>query len=476
MNMAYVKLIDDAENPLFAENDGRSHQEFVRGVAMMRIQNVDHNFDPDYREYSYKKILALIKDSSEGTEINIRGVGEWSPEYLTLLVQITKNCNRLQTCDLVGDLAFGCLAGALIQQDNLRELNVESHSNALPMSSSQAKLLFAGVASSPSLEKFQLCSSFADNEVAGHYLIEAIQQNLHLRSLDLSVTSANHTGFLNFFQTAVLQTRVRHLRVRDNEDMPWTVTFQRLAKLLCHEDCALESLDLGLIHVDQTQFSDLSQRNEQQAIVPNMSVNSLILEPTTLSGSRLGDTLRLFGSLVKLSLWNRRITCLDPLYPLLIGDSLTLQSMILGGLGRGMAEHVALLFCKLPLMTCLRELDISCTSFCFESSWWMTILELTLWQNKSLECFYFEDIQESEFDSKLSVPLSLNRGGRRAMEIGSREELPENLWPLILERASRIHYYDFCSTMEEADLESTRVDVVYWLLKEQMLGRYPSMS
>mmetsp|Transcript_24348 Transcript_24348/g.59608 ORF Transcript_24348/g.59608 Transcript_24348/m.59608 type:complete len:471 (-) Transcript_24348:394-1806(-) len=470
--MPFVKLIDDADNAIFADDDGSNHRLPV-GVSLIEIRNEDHNSDPNCRRYDYETILELIEQSPNKSEICVNGIGEWSPEYLALLAQIMKHCDKLYVSGLSGDLAYGCFAGALIHHDGLRELTIDFCAGTPPMSSNQAKLVFAGVASSSSLEKLELLGRFADNEAASRSLIEAIQKNSSLKSLDLFVTSNNHAGFV---KTALLETRIQHLRVGDFAEMPWEIPLDELAELLCREDCVLESLSLGGQEPIPPSGSLHGNGNEQLAIKQNTSVTSLTLDCTT--GARLGDTLGVFKSLVKLDLWYKTtsISGLDPLYPLLIGDNLTLESLILGGLSPAMAEHVAILFCKLPLMTCLRELDIYSTSFRFESSWWMTILGLTLWQNKSLECFYFENIKELEFDSRLRVPLSLNRGGRRAMEVGSPKELPENLWPLILERASQIHYYDFGGTLGEPKLESTRVDVVYWLLKEKVLGRYPSMS
>lgn len=469
--MAFVKFIDEDENPLFAD-DVVGRYRLPVGVSLIQIKNDDHNTDPNYRRYDYEIILGLVEQSSQKSEISVGGIGEWSSEYLALLVLIINHCDKLHVCGLFGDVAYGCFAGALIQHDGLRELKIDICSSTPPMSSLQAKVVFEGVASSSSLEKFQLHGRFADSQAASLSLIEAMKKNRNLRSLDLLVTSDDQTAF---FKAALLETRIQHLGIGDFEERPWEVPFDTLAELLCREDCALESLDVSGLEATPPSASSYGK----PAIAQNTSVKSLTLEPTSLSRVRLIDTLGLFKSLVKLDLWNNNTTSisgLDPLYPLLIGENLTLQSLILGGLSPAMAEHVAILFCQLPLMTCLRELDISSTFFRFEPSWWITILELTLWKNKSLECFYFEGIEEAEFDAKLSLPLSLNRGGRRAMEIGPRKPLQENLWPLILQRASRIHYYDFCSTLEEPDLESTRVDVVYWLLKEKVLGRYPSMS
>jgi hypothetical protein len=80
-----------------------------------------------------------------------------------------------------------------------------------------------------------------------------------------------------------------------------------------------------------------------------------------------------------------------------------------------------------------------------------------------------EDETFAEFYCKISLVLSLNRGGRRYLQNKPSEQpLPNNLWPLVLERAMGTDYVSDYDRSKYPKLQSLEVDVVYWLLREKL--------
>ena len=199
-----------------------------------------------------------------------------------------------------------------------------------------------------------------------------------------------------------------------------------------------------------------------------------------LDSPRIMETVTLLHSLVSLDLRGNSIATLSPLEPLLIGKKLTLQGLNLDENRIEEEEAVAFLR-KLPQMTCLRHISMSSNPFCWTRSY-MEVLADVVWRNKSLEDIRFEvnDLcpELAAMYSQISVPLSLNRGGRRSlMEVESSSTtgaLPANLWPLVLQRANRISYYHYGDEWQKPSWESTQPDVVYWLVQKKILGEWLS--
>ena len=110
----------------------------------------------------------------------------------------------------------------------------------------------------------------------------------------------------------------------------------------------------------------------------------------------------------------------------------------------------------------------------------MDVLADVVWQSKSLEGIRFEanDVcpQLAALYSQISVPLSWNRAGRGALEVGQQSDkmLPANLWPNVLQRAANISYYNHGDDWKSPSMKSAQAEVVYWLLKKKLLGEWIS--
>jgi len=124
----------------------------------------------------------------------------------------------------------------------------------------------------------------------------------------------------------------------------------------------------------------------------------------------------------------------------------------------------------------LRHMTLAGNPFVEESESWMDVFSDAVWKNKSLECTSWCHVRQerqgvSAIAAIANVPLSLNRGGRRALDLESSKPLPNGLWSHVLGRATRLSYYDADDPWRRGpSLHSTRADVVFWLLKEKMAG------
>ena len=150
--------------------------------------------------------------------------------------------------------------------------------------------------------------------------------------------------------------------------------------------------------------------------------------------------------------------------------------------GDGIADDEWLAFCQMiPSMKSLKSLRISHNVFKSFSQSQTRVLSEALKQNTSLEhChvflgFWKEDWVREDRDqsiSKMSLPLCFNRAGRRSISnLAMGQSLKPELWPLVLERAAKLEYYDVTDTWGNPGLSSRKPDAVYWLLQELFFPR-----
>mmetsp|Transcript_32212 Transcript_32212/g.78278 ORF Transcript_32212/g.78278 Transcript_32212/m.78278 type:complete len:482 (-) Transcript_32212:55-1500(-) len=432
-------------------------------------------FENDFERYRSSEVSSsvltkLLKGSSKKFgSIEIRGSLMVSPENLALLTAIFSNTDRLSIADgFSRDLAFGCLSSGLLQRDGPKYLEFTTWDNEV--TTYQAKLLCEGVASSSCLEKLFLNGiDFEDDYEACCALLDALHRNRSLKRLTLRLQSfGSELMFQRLFQTAVLDTQLCSLdiffRYNDHFDPFRRLSSNVLANIMGQSECRLESLTLKGVKI-------LPARADQLTATTNTLVKKASLHGTALDSTLL-EIVAPFQALISIDLRDNNISDLSPLDPLLIGSSLTLQNLNLVE-NKISAKNAIDFFRKLPRMTCIRSISLHSNPF-LDSNTWMDALTNGIWQNKSLECFSFFPEERKDYFAKLSVPLSLNRGWRRAIAAGSAngsKDLPLNLWPLIVERAMKASY-DECRVVSYLFPQSTATDVVFWLLRDQMVSEH----
>lgn len=489
----YVHFLDAAGEFLEPNDTDSGIPEGVVSLEILGRRLFDNDDENVCNGYSYdsKIFLEMLKKTpSKMKKITLDFIeANMDPEYLELLVSTFNKADSLTLVDLVGSAGYSCLKSCFLQRNGPRELQFDPIKR---VSTSHARLLFEGLASSSTIESFVLSPSgnlvFVDAEEAGRAFVSALQQNRSLKHIQFHYDHfqtvlqwPRSQTFPEIFKAAVLDTKVRSLDIRQATQFGQArLDFEIFLETLCRSDCSLEELRMSAVAFwppeDDAPMHDSSSL-PQEISTPNTSLRIVCMNETGLDSPRIMETVGLMKSIVSLDLRGNSISTLDPLESLLIGDNLTLQCLKLDENRIEEAEAVAFLR-KLPQMTCLKHMSMSSNPF-FWSRSYMDILAIVVWQNKSLEGIRFEanDVcpQLEALYSQISVPLSWNRGGRRTLDSSpSDESLPANLWPKVLQRATRISYYNYDDEWQSPSSENTKVDVVYWFLKKKLLGEWIS--
>ncbi|CAJ1945262.1 unnamed protein product [Cylindrotheca closterium] len=461
-------------------------------ILCRRFFDRNENYYINGFSYDCQVFLNILKDHTKRMQNITLDLIEatMGPEYLALLIATFNKTNSLTLVDLMGDAGYTCLKSCFLQQDGPREIQFYPVKR---ISIDHARLLFEGLALSSTIESFVLSPPsgnliFVDPDDAGHAFVAALGQNRSLKHIQLHSDHFQAVlrwqTFPEIFKTAILDTKVQSMDVRQASLVGQArISFETFQETLCQRDCSLEKLRMTAVAFwppdDDVLMDDNDDAASEDSIIPNTSIKEFSLNEIGLDSPRIMETVSLLHSLVSLDLRGNSISTLSPLDPLLIGEYLTLQCLNLDENWIGEAEAVGFLR-KLPQMTCLRHLSMSSNPFCWTRSY-MEVLADVVWRNKSLEDIRFEvnDLcpELAAMYSQISVPLSWNRGGRRALmqvESSSTGTLPPNLWPMVLERATRICYYEYGDEWHKPSWESTQPDVVYWLLQKKILGEWLS--
>jgi len=401
-----------------------------------------------------------------------------SPEYLALLISAFNKADILELLSFGGDAAYSCLLACLLQSDGPRELEFRCRD---AISLYQANLLFKGIALSTSVETLKLYGDFDEPENLGKALADSmLGENRSLKRLELSmdVLETNVQGIL---RNVILETQVQSLTIIEEDDFDCDdFPFNILRDILGSEDCSLGHLHL--LRVAPSSRPVEMNDDDLNTTLMNSSVKGCSVDlRDELDCSRIMETIGLFQSIETLCLKSNGITDLSHLDPLLMGDNATLKSLVLSADDFEETDVIDF-FRKLPEMKCLRHVFFLENPFIDDSHSWKDVAVDAIRRNKSLECFEGGHFVDENFIDETKVALSLNRGGRRALEVESSSVLPANLWPRVLERAANIVYCDYSTIYEEEEelcceglkslpVESTRVDVVFWLLREKMVGQ-----
>mmetsp|Transcript_42249 Transcript_42249/g.102099 ORF Transcript_42249/g.102099 Transcript_42249/m.102099 type:complete len:492 (+) Transcript_42249:42-1517(+) len=471
-----------------APTDGNSIPDGVTFVTIQSQRNDTYGF----LEYDCSTFVDILKKHSMKIPIiYLKEFDELCPEYLALLVTCfgkAEECLCL-TDGLVGDAGYSCLMSCFLQQDGPTELEFHARNN--DFSTSQAQLFFGGIGYSSTLKKLTLITEeegggpFADEEV-GRALVDALRRN---RSLELLLIGDYmfHENTSNEIMPRVFEVAIMETQVRDLDIEQCSIPYDTMVEVLCREDCSLEKLSTSSVEYlpqSASQFANTDGENMPK----NSSVKKCAMQYAGLESPRVMDAVSLFTSLVDLDLSYNQIKDLSPFDPLLLGDNLTLRRLVLSANRIGDNEAVVF-FRKIPDMKYLRVLEMDdnpfIKRFCDRRGLrgeednseplWLNVLADISWRNKSLDeiklrsphWYYDPDIW-----SKVCFPLWLNRGGRRDLEPkdpSSNTPIGENLWPLVLQRAGKISYYNPGSHWKpEFDMGKPELNVVYWLLREKV--------
>ena len=244
--------------------------------------------------------------------------------------------------------------------------------------------------------------------------------------------------------------------------------WRNVSQILSSNDCELEYLYLE----DLNMATNDSDDNPYEV---NTSVKEVELPRMNLQDADLTSICSIFKSATKLNLeCNRSFQNLAPLDSLLIGNNLKLQHLSLSNCGID-ENSIVDFFRKLPQMTCIRRIDLRHNPFISFREWTDLLLNMVQ-QNASLELISFDDANGDRraFYSRLDLAFGTNRSWRRYMENDSAEHtaksLPSKLWPLVLERATRISY---SSCMYGSRPAILKADIVFWLVKDRMAAELP---
>lgn len=373
-------------------------------------------------------------------------------------------------------------------------------------------------------------------------LNETFEQNRTLKHFEVDLTQVSNNLVILLVGTCVRATGIEHLSLTSKWN--FSKLYGGFLKYLCFNACTLRSLALQ-VEAEEDVMDIVNIRScgrRRNVSVKKLSIDNCYnigsnelsilisvfrcLESLQLSWIRenafsetLGNLLQ-YGtlhSLVSLNLKvDGKIDDLGPLDPLLIGEDLCLEELILNQVritNRGLTAFLE----KLVHMRCLRrlliEIDIfhpsnpsrgltAPTSFHIYDApevthsfsersiceWkgcnpLMELLSTIFQRNHSLECFQ-NDRDGSlpyEYRTFLYLPLSWNKGGRK--HLMSRSEtacIQSALWPRILQRAMCQTYNSDFTNWEEVSpwvdrshtIYSHQIDVVYWLIRHHLVNNY----
>ncbi|CAJ1966502.1 unnamed protein product [Cylindrotheca closterium] len=416
----------------------------------------------------------LLSQPRKLDKITIRERAILPPANLVFLAATFNktNCLMLQQC-LCHPAEIGCLVAGLTQADGPRELHLNLLLDDIP--NHLFLMVLQAISFSPSLEKLDLIANndmTEDNLAAG--LIGAITTNRSLNALILGLRWGHPSQQImqHVFRAAARTGRVKNLSI-------WyasvfgprqSLDHEAFMEALCHQECKIEMLRLMYIDLVREPNS-LQMPHDSNATTNNTSLKDISIVSGRLDCSQASAIVRRFSSLRSVELRRNDLQTISMFNDLLVQNQL--QSLVLENSQVNEADVKSFLM-KLPATRSLRNLHLLGNNFPTSKSC-VELLENCITRNTSLERMTKCEVRDCDEDWKeyykrsFSVPLSLNRAGRRHLQNDAGAELPANLWPLILQRAGKISYYGAFDQWQRPTMTSTRADAVYWLLTERIL-------
>eukprot|EP00526_Cylindrotheca_closterium_P011964 CAMPEP_0113626148 /NCGR_PEP_ID=MMETSP0017_2-20120614/13519_1 /TAXON_ID=2856 /ORGANISM="Cylindrotheca closterium" /LENGTH=474 /DNA_ID=CAMNT_0000536311 /DNA_START=1 /DNA_END=1423 /DNA_ORIENTATION=- /assembly_acc=CAM_ASM_000147 len=474
--MIYVRFSDEEPRTLNNLVEASSNA-LPDGISRIGIGDISDSTSSDFMPLECEALTQRLEQTPNKLKhVFLYHRENVSPEYLALLVSLFKKAEVLNFDPFGRDAAYACLMACLMQGDGPRELVFTGHRDLDSISLHQAGLLFQGIAFSTSVETLILSQEFGfdEPENVGRALAHSLGLNRSLKRVGLCMAALD-TNMQGILGSVLLETQVQSLDINNgseeiDEHYEYNeIPFNILRDILCRKDCSLKHLRLDAVALSPSMNDD-----DLNTTLKNSSVRGFSLECANLDCSQIMETVSLFQSIETLCLNFNGISDLSPLDPLLIGDNATLKSLVVCSNDIEEADAIDFFSQVAPNETPQNVLFHDTLFLTGNSHSWKTTAIEAIRRNKSLECVEGDLGQfDKNFIDKTKVALSLNRGGRRALEAESSSLLPANLWPRVLERATNIVYCDYAIIEEEKGLygeiaakslpiESTRVDVIYW--------------
>ncbi|CAJ1932342.1 unnamed protein product [Cylindrotheca closterium] len=456
-------------------------------VADYELQNVDLSggvlvlrkwTQNDFNNANFLSLSTLLSQSAAKLQtVKVEGVSQSSPEYLAFLIAACTKAHEVQlkSCTL-SDTVCTCLMSSMMNSYGIKELTISFRTRMA--SANQARLLFQGVALSTSIQKLDLFFDFEDMEDSGIALVQAFETNQSLTSFSLYSRSLNSDFILeSIIRAAVNNVTLETLTINAPHSIRHgtrRLSLSALHECLCRDDCSVQELTLESILLD----GDMGDNS----ILQNSSLKAMKLRGrANVTCSQVVKFAKSFTCLENLDIDFEPYSDLTSLGELLLGEGSTLQSLKLFVQPKaGMDENWQEFFQKLPKMKSLRNLDLprevvrseACRSALLNAMWLNSSIEnMNLLKNLGRVSPWSdaEDETFAEFFCQISHLFSVNRGGRRYLQNKPSEQpLPQNLWPLVLQRAMGIDYISDYHKSKYPKLQSLEFDAIYWLLREKL--------
>lgn len=456
----------------FVDSKGRCFGDEVEEAATLTGGVLDlwtlewsEEANEDFSRLSY----LLRQTAGKLQSLIIRDVSQVSPEYLALLTSSCSKTNELhlQEC-ILNDAVCACLMSSIMHPDGIQILSIERPVNRQGLSAHQACLLFKGVASSSTLEKLELAVRLENIEDSGKALAQALQQNKRVKVLKFHTPKLHSSSVLgDIFKAATMNGVLETLDLGFCQGGGERRLLSSLLQdCMCRKDCSVKTLKLKNVVLDIHTWDDTKQ---------NTSLSTLHLDDANLTCSQAMTVVKSFKSLKHLNVNHNPFLELNQLEHLLLEEGCKLESLVVSMKSENDKHDEWLeFFRKVRRMQSLKHISFPVTAVAHPERK-RTLLE-SLYVNTNLESTRLMD-EKGQFEPDVfgafcyhfSVPLSLNRCGRRALQDQpSNQPLQRNLWPLVLERAMRLKYYTVRDEWQVPTLRTRRLDVVYWLLREKL--------
>lgn len=466
------------------------------GVAEVHIVNEHYQHDCSSEFANVSNILN--KKSGKLRKIQIEGIRHITPEFLAFFVLMSRKATEFSLHEILWDDGFcASIMGAIMHPDGPAAIEMQSTENDYTLSDHQIGLIFEAISSSSSLEHFSMIFPYSQDfsMESCRIVARALRRNRSLLSLELCVSRFPNSVFLqSIVSAACFGARLDTLKISDAFGGEHHLTLSTLVEGLCREGCQLKNVSLSFEIAVDVDLTDLA--------AVNSSLLDLHLRHANLTCAQFVDFASLFSSLQVLDIGQSPISDLRPLDALLLGEGSVLQRLDFSVDEQVGDDQWLTFFGKIPRMKSLKSLAIDHGIFGSFSEAQTRALLAALKRNNSLECCrVFNNLSllttraQSEQDmgdiildeaddvrtgahwakddpenllARISVPLSLNRAGRRALQNRPLDQpiLKQELWPFVLERATELNYYSVEDNWKSPSLSSRRLDAVYWLLRE----------
>jgi Ran GTPase-activating protein (RanGAP) involved in mRNA processing and transport len=385
-----------------------------------------------------------------------------------LVNKVTQLClmQSLKTDDAVASLGKN-----LLQSDkkSLKVLSID----LTTFTAQQAALFSNGLRKCEHLETLNFSRCTIDEYDAMSKIASGLEGNASIHQVRISACSFADESFSEWIRAIKNHPTLETLRIERCEvGVP---ELDSIARLLESESSVLKHLSLKWNRRKGGRFSDHYEQilpAPIRALKKNTSLISLDLVGNFVSDQDMTEwatVLQNNTTLQSLNLGSNQLTNPSKVMQTLQTGNSTLLNLDLSSNRIGDPEVQEFASCLCGMRTGLKKLNLRVNSFGLQGT---TAILDALDSNTELESLELP-MSDISTQKKLQHVTCFNRGGRRL--IGSEEGVCSAIWPLVLERANRISYYNNAgdSWMQPTD-ESNRANVIFSLLLGPVLLEHRS--